>query len=532
MIVHSRLLFLFVVTALAATTPSVFAQQPSPQRPANADTILQVPPLDASGLTLLDRPFERGEYTLGPGDGVDVAMFGEINRFHRLAVTPEGTLLIPGIGVARVRGLNLDAAEDRVRAVVARQFRNVEVNVSLSRLRTFKVFLLGHVSDPGVRIASPATRVSEVVPPDADGVLRRNITVRHSDGSTDSVDLLRFVALGDLDANPRLREGDAVFVPALDKTVSAIGGFNTAGSFEHRAGETLAEFVQILNGGRDFSARAADTIRLSRLTPQRGGRQVHFFTREQALAQTGRTFVLQPFDALYLPTVSDVGLQPSATVRGQVLHPGTYPIRPDTTTVRELVVMAGGFRTNAAPAQATLTRTARPARSDPNQLDSIPAAALSDEELRIAQARAVGDPNRVVIDFPRILSERGAAYDQKLTDGDVLEVPRARLEVVVLGAVMQPGIVTHVPDRNSRHYIALAGGYTSKADRGGAVVFRSRTGARLDADDVAALEPGDQIVVPFRDDVSWTERLTRVQNIVVTLSSLVFTYLGVKQILN
>src|SRR5215212_7892343 len=85
---------------------------------------------------LLDTPVSRTAYRLGPGDVLDVAIIGDPNTVQSVPVTPEGTVVIPRVGVAKVLGLNLDEAQSRVRDLVLRLFRGVEVSVTLSRVRT------------------------------------------------------------------------------------------------------------------------------------------------------------------------------------------------------------------------------------------------------------------------------------------------------------------------------------------------------------------------------------------------------------
>jgi hypothetical protein len=174
---------LALAIAVLAAVPAA-AQQPVP-----ADSVPRRPqtttPAGERG-PLLDAPVSRTEYPLGPGDVVDVAIFGDYNEVFSIPVTPEGSLVVPTIGIARVLGLNLESAEGRVQALVNRYYRNAEVRLALSRVRTFKVFVVGDVPQPGVREASAATRVTEVLGGSVNNerVVRRNVTVRRAGGPT------------------------------------------------------------------------------------------------------------------------------------------------------------------------------------------------------------------------------------------------------------------------------------------------------------------------------------------------------------
>lgn len=523
-----------LLLGIAAGTASGQQTQPSTQQPRPADSTRATAQTPTA--PLLDAPVSRTEYQLGPGDVLDVAVFGDVSFLRTLTVTPEGTLVIPSIGVARIAGANLNQAQDRVRDLVYRYYRNIDVTLTLSQVRAFKVFVVGDVQAPGVRPASAATRVSEVVSNTGRfGIVRRNILLRRASGDSMRVDLLRFTQTGDLSANPTLREGDAVVVPIVDQRVEVYGRVGAPGIYEFRRGESLAELLGIVYGAGGFPANAADTVRLTRFVTAEQ-REHHTFSRAEAMGARGRAFTLQPFDAVYVAELSNYKEQKTATIQGQVLRPGVYPIRPDTTTVRELVAMAGGFTADASLTTATLRRPSRDTTQTTrvraimatdavrqDELEGVPAELLRQEERQIAQIRAQGDETNVVVDFVSLFSGGVNAYDQALRSGDVLSVPRRTSGVIVLGAVGQPGIVGHAPGRGVDYYVTLAGGYSRRADRDDAVVLKAKLGTRVDAREVSTLEPGDQVIVPYRQRRTFLEMVQTTQGIVATVTGFVLT---------
>lgn len=477
---------------------------------------------------LLDAPVSRATYRLGPGDRVDVSVFGDFNHVYTLPVGPEGTVVIPGVGIAAVGGMNLEQAEGRVRQVVGRYYRNVDVHLSLSSVRSFKVFVVGDVRNPGVRVATAATRVSEVVAGSADpvpGLRRRNVTLRRASGEVVPVDLVRFAQLGDVSANPTLLEGDALLVPTVDERVDIFGAVHYPGGYEFRAGESLAELLAIANGNSGFRSLAADTVRVVRFEGNQA-RRVIVFTRDEATGERGRGFIMQPFDGVYVAKTSNFREQKSASIEGQVLHPGTYPIRDDTTTVRELVAMAGGFTPQASLVDATLRRSPVGERAR-DELANVPPELLTEEDRRIMQARNQGDPTRVVIDFQQLFADGGNAYDQTLRSGDLLTVPVRRVDVMVMGAVRDPGLVPFRPGNSAAAYVTAAGGLARRADVRNVVVLRSSSGTRVPLREVRAIEPGDAVVVPYRREVPPLTRLQYVQAIVTTVTGAILTAVAV-----
>jgi polysaccharide export outer membrane protein len=480
--------------------PAAPSSPPSSFALPGADTARPETPTPApvSG-PLVDAPVSRTAYPLGPGDVLSVAVFGEFSHVYSVPVTPEGTVVIPEMGIARVLGLNLDQAQERVRAVVSRFYRGVDVTVTLSRIRTFKVFVVGDVSSPGVRIASAATRVSEVVPPTAGTTWRRNLLLRRAGGDSVRVDLARFMLLGDPSANPTLREGDAVVVPPADLRVDTYGGLRFTGAYEYRPGESLADFLYVANAGSGFPSNSADTLRVVRFLGPNDRREYRF-SQAEAMGERGRAFLLQPFDGIFTPTISNFKEQTTATVAGEVVHPGVYPIRSDTTTVRELVEMAGGFTPRASLTQARLTRQPGPETRGEAQLRAIPAEQLTREERQIVQVRAASNANAVVFDFRQLYAQGEDAYRQTVHADDRLDIPEQRSEVVVLGAVRDPGIVPYVSGQLAGAYVARAGGATRRADVGHAVIVRARSGTRERVRDNPRVDEGDTVILPYREE--------------------------------
>ncbi|HEU4882792.1 MAG TPA: SLBB domain-containing protein [Longimicrobium sp.] len=527
---------LLLALALPAAVPAL-AQQPV----ATQDSTPRAPRPQAVAASsergpLLDAPISRTEYPLGPGDVVDVAIFGDYNEVFSIPVTPEGSLVVPTIGIVRVLGLNLDAAEARVRTLVGRFYRNAEVRLALSRVRTFKVFVVGDVPEPGMREASAATRVSEVLAPAASPgaaaeggqVVRRNVTLRRTGGEELRLDLRRFLQTGDVASNPTLREGDAVIVPSVDERIDVTGRLRFPGQYEYRAGETLAELLEVVNGGAGFPSNAADTVRLVRFVDAQARTQ-HVFTRAQATGAEGQRFVLRPFDAVYVPEVGNYKVHMAASVSGAVMRPGTYPIRQDTTTVRDLVEMAGGLAPNASLAEATLRRTqlAAPTRTS---LENIPPELLSEDERRLLQVRAHGDAGTVVVDFERLFTAGAQALDVPVRAGDLLNVPESRNQVTVLGGVRTPGILPYHPGQTVSYYVRLAGGYSRNADASDVRVLKARQGTPMHWRDVKELEPGDTVIVPFRERRGWLSTLQSVQAVISTVSGILLGIIAIRQL--
>jgi polysaccharide biosynthesis/export protein len=492
------------------------------------DTIATPAPGERRPPPLLDAPVERSEYVLGPGDRIEISIVGELNRTLPLTVSPEGSVVVPAMGVVNVRGRSLDQTEADLRRLIGRFHRNVAVHVTLVEVRRFRMFVVGDVETRGAREASATTRVSEVVPPDPDAEApRRNVTIRRLNGDSIVADLRRFNQTGHLASNPLLREGDVVVVPSADETVQVVGRVRFPGLYQYRHGETLQDLVEIANGGIGFPRDAGDTIRIARYRGP-ADREVFAVPRAELSNWSGPESVLQPFDAIYVPWFSNFMEQSTATIRGQVVRPGSYPIRSDTTTIREMLALAGGVTGEAALGQATLRRDPEGLQNEALQrLAEIPDELRTPDERRILQVGMAGDQSRVVADFRLMFSGTDDALDQTMRTGDVIEVPMRRNEVLVLGAVLRPGLVSHSHGIGAASFVRMAGGFARRADRRGVVVLKADTGARVGLREARFVEPGDAIIVPYQERVSALQVVQTTGVVVSTVTSMILAYIAI-----
>jgi protein involved in polysaccharide export with SLBB domain len=136
----------------------------------------------------------------------------------------------------------------------------------------------------------------------------------------------------------------------------------------------------------------------------------------------------------------------------------------------------------------------------------------------------------VVVDFQRLFAAGGDPFDQPVRPGDFLNIPERQYDVAVLGAVGRPGLVPYAAGRTVDQYVRLAGWYSRRADWREASVIRGSTGSRVVAREARVLEPGDQIIVPFRERRTVLERIQTTQAVVAILSGALLTVASLRSI--
>ena len=172
------------------------------------------------------------DYVLGPGDSLTINIWGGVSQTLSRVVSPDGHLSLPEAGDIQIAGLTLERAEQMIQEALKRQYRNVQVSVMLSRLRTIRVYVVGDVQRPGAyEISSLGSSLSALYAaggPTAVGSLR---IVKHYRGKQliGTVDLYDFLLRGVRDSEDRLQGGDTLVVPAAGPQVAYLGCGQAAG---------------------------------------------------------------------------------------------------------------------------------------------------------------------------------------------------------------------------------------------------------------------------------------------------------------
>jgi protein involved in polysaccharide export with SLBB domain len=191
------------------------------------------------------------DYVVGPGDGLTINLTGGISQRLQKVVDREGRVALPEVGAVEVSGRSLGDVQHLVQTVLRGQFRGVDADISLSRIRTVRVYVVGDVERPGAydvsSLSTPLNALYLAGGPTSGGSLRRLDHYRgnHLVEEVDTYDLLLHGVRGDMQ---RLEAGDTIEVPPLTGEVTIEGMVRRPAMYELHGEKNLAEVLELAGG--------------------------------------------------------------------------------------------------------------------------------------------------------------------------------------------------------------------------------------------------------------------------------------------
>jgi polysaccharide export outer membrane protein len=195
------------------------------------------------------------EYILGPGDTIDVTVFGEADLTRNVTIRPDGKFNLPLIGDVEAVGLTPTQLSVRVATLLKAYIKEPRVSISVRQFRPESrnlVYLVGQVSRPGpVEIQSGWTLIEVMAAGgglSARAAARRATIIRRGNGQTIAVDLDKLLIKGDRSANVAVEPGDVIMVPTLQNRVLVLGAVRNPGAYDLEEGARVIEVLALAGG--------------------------------------------------------------------------------------------------------------------------------------------------------------------------------------------------------------------------------------------------------------------------------------------
>jgi protein involved in polysaccharide export with SLBB domain len=191
------------------------------------------------------------DYVLGPGDGVTIDLSGSVSQRIRRVVDREGKLVLPEAGAVQVAGKTIGDVQGLVQGVMRTQFRDVQADVSLGRLRSVRVYVVGFARHPGAydisSLSTPLNAVLEAGGPTSQGSIR---VLKHYRGKqlVQDVDVYDLLLHGTQSGIKMLQSGDTILVPPLGGQVTIDGMVRRPAIYELNGEKNLAQVLELAGG--------------------------------------------------------------------------------------------------------------------------------------------------------------------------------------------------------------------------------------------------------------------------------------------
>ena len=263
------------------------------------------------------------DYILGPGDSVRVQLFGNTNGIYEFEVTRDGTLTLPELGPITVAGLPFSEFRADVRRRVEEMLIGTQVSVTMGKLRTIGVFVLGDANRPGSYIVNSLATISTALYLSG-GISEigslRNIELKRQGQAIARLDLYDLLIRGDTSNDRRLQPGDVIFIPPLGDTVGIAGAVRRPAIYEIKGRTTIGEAIRFAGGM--LPNAYPDLARLERIDSSR--RRVVISV--DAGSDEGSSTSVSAGDTLTIPEVLQE-FSGAVELAGHVQRPGPYQWR-------------------------------------------------------------------------------------------------------------------------------------------------------------------------------------------------------------
>jgi len=272
------------------------------------------------------------DYVVGPGDGLAIDLWGGVAQRLYRTVDREGRLSLPEVGPVLVTGRTMAEVQQTVQHVLRTQYRDVSADISLSRLRTVRVYVVGDVQHAGAydisSLSTPLNALFAAGGCTGEGSLR---SLKHFRGKQliemiDAYDLLLRGVRADL---KRLENGDTLLVSPIGPQVTVEGMVRRPAIYELHEEKNLAEVLDLAGG--ILPAAALRHIEVQRLEAHQKRTMLSLDISETAdaaiLARQLESFTVKSGDVVHIFPIAPYS-QDAVYLQGHVLRPGRYSFQP------------------------------------------------------------------------------------------------------------------------------------------------------------------------------------------------------------
>lgn len=264
-----------------------------------------------------------GDYVVGPGDVLDIQLYGNEPATYSLAVNRDGRVDFPKLGPIMVGGMSFDRARSEIEARVRRQLLGSRVSVTMGDLRTIRVYVLGEAQKPGSYLVSGLSTMTNALLVSG-GVKKigslRNIQLKRKGKLISELDLYDLLLHGDTSGDRQLMPGDVIFIPPVGDTAAVYGEVQRPAIYEFKGEHSAGELIALAGGlTPEADPRTGSLEHISKASER--------ITKNIDLSlESGRSTPVGNGDKLRVSPIRPT-LEDSVTLAGHVYRPNSFQYR-------------------------------------------------------------------------------------------------------------------------------------------------------------------------------------------------------------
>ncbi|MHC0447277.1 SLBB domain-containing protein [Flavobacterium sp. 3-218] len=392
-------------------------------------------------------------YVLGPGDELQVSVYGVQEYNANIPVSVEGKINIDYVGQISVSGMSIEAATQKIKAAIARVYSTVlsgqsQVSVSLGKIRTIKVTIVGGKQPGNYSISSLATVYNALHlagGPGKNGSYR-NIELIRNNKVYKNIDIYRFLVKGDQSDNVALKENDVIRIPSYSQRVTVEGEVKRPGIFEMKKGESFSDLLNFASGFNEFAYTASVNV------IQKTGKEfkVHDINESEY-----KSYQAQSGDVFRITKILN-RFENRIKIEGAVFRPDYYSFT-EGMRISDLITRAEGLKEDAYSKRARIIRL----KTD-----------LTTQIVNVDLGAALSGDLNADIELKR---------EDIVTVYSILDF-REEYKVTIDGEVKNPGVYEYFENLTLNDLVVQVGGLTGSASKRVEIARMIKSDAIDDAD--------------------------------------------------
>ena len=200
-------------------------------------------------LCLLALPAFAGDYVIGEGDGLDIAVWGVKELSFSVKVRPDGKITVPGLGDVPASSMTPSQLQASLGEKLKELVKNPIVTVTVKDITNSKVYIFGGGIKAGIYSLNQKSSLLQLLCVISDARLadlKKAYVLRK--GQKIKENFYPLFIDGDIREDIDIETNDVIFLPPLnEKNVYVVGAVNMPKAIEYREGLTV--LAAILEAG-------------------------------------------------------------------------------------------------------------------------------------------------------------------------------------------------------------------------------------------------------------------------------------------